>query len=725
MLNKALQTIRGATRNSVNDLIARGDEARDRRAWEDAASHYRAALDENPSLAPIRVQFGNMLKECGRREEAEKAYRAALALADEADTHLQLGHVLKIQGRHQEALAAYTRAVEIDPKLSDAWRELRTFGIERPSTATDPRILIDLSDVFFYLRHHSTVSGIQRVQLGLAKALIVAQQDGPKVAFLTEDHSGYVEVSSDLILKLIRTLQKSSVALEDLQIIGRQAASDGERYVPVDGDLLLILGAFWVLPNVIEQIVTLKRKGVRVGVMIHDIIPITHPEFCERDLTDTFNLYVRSVFRVVDLIISISQNTQNEIKRLLDDSHIPVPPMFLLRNAHRAWEAQRPGLMEPSYEVAALSKRNYVLYVSTIEIRKNHTLLFRIWKRLQQEAPNRVPQLVFVGRPGWRVRDLMDQIVGTEYLNGAITILHDIPDTDLEWLYRNAMFTAFPSFEEGWGLPVGESLVFGRPCVASSASSIPEVGGAFVDYVNPHDVDDAYQVFKKLVFDDQYRESRVRAIADGFKARTWEDVARELLNEMRRFDAARSDRNVIPLDVVLEPGRFHAVGHEDDRSKYINFGIGPVVHFLFDSHWYPVENFGRWLRGGYGSISFNVPASSRGTIRITLTLNTVPGYGENPLQIVVNNVQLKPFTPAADKRTTITFEATAEQTVTIGFHVRGKINRSTEVREDLTIGLISIGYAGAEDFSARLSLLEEILSSRQSFIKLPPRGNSA
>jgi glycosyltransferase involved in cell wall biosynthesis len=723
---KFLKTL-DASKKNADSLIANGDSCRDAKNWIAAAEHYRAALDIDSRLAHIWVQYGNALKESRQLEAAEEAYHRALGLEDVADTHLQLGHLLKIQGRHRDALAAYTRATEIDPKLSDAWRELRTFGFERPSTATEPRILVDLSDVFFYLRHHSTVSGIQRVQLGLAKALIGAQQTGPEVAFLTEreDHSGYVEVSSDLILKLIRTLQKSSVVLEDLQIIGRQAASDGVRYVPVDGDLLLILGAFWVLPNVIEQIVTLKRKGVKVGVMIHDIIPITHPEFCERDLTDTFNLYVRSVFRVVDLIISISQHTQNEIKRLLGNSNIPVPPMFLLRNAHRAWEAQRPGLVEPSsHEVAALSKSKYVLYVSTIEIRKNHTLLFRIWKRLQQEAPDRVPQLVFVGRPGWRVRDLMDQIVGTDYLNGAITILHDIPDTDLEWLYRNAMFTAFPSFEEGWGLPIGESLIFGRPCIASSISSIPEVGGTFVDYINPYDVDDAYHVFKKLIFDDEYRESRVRAIAAGFKARTWEDVACELLNEMRQFDAARGDRNVMPLDVVLEPGRFHVVGHADDRSNYIHFGLGPVVHFLFDSHWYPVENFGRWLQGGYGSISFNVPESSRGTIRITLSLDTVAYYGENPLQIVVNNVQLKPVTPTAGQRTTITFDAAAEQTVTITFHVKGKFNIDTDVRKDLTIGLVSIGYAGAEDFAARLSLLEEILASRQSFIKLLPRGNS-
>lgn len=64
----------------------------------------------------------------------------------------------------------------------------------------------------------------------------------------------------------------------------------------------------------------------------------------------------------------------------------------------------------------------------------------------------------------------MEQLESTSYLNGTIKILHDLSDWELAELYRSAMFTVFPSFEEGWGLPVGESLIFGRPCIASNTS---------------------------------------------------------------------------------------------------------------------------------------------------------------------------------------------------------------------------------------------------------------
>ncbi len=63
------------------------------------------------------------------------------------------------------------------------------------------------------------------------------------------------------------------------------------------------------------------------------------------------------------------------------------------------------------------------------------------------------------------------------------------------------MFSVFPSFEEGWGLPVGESLIFGRPCLASNASSVPEVGGEFVDYIDPFNTNDGYEKISRFIED--------------------------------------------------------------------------------------------------------------------------------------------------------------------------------------------------------------------------------
>ncbi len=79
------------------------------------------------------------------------------------------------------------------------------------------------------------------------------------------------------------------------------------------------------------------------------------------------------------------------------------------------------------------------------------------------------------------------------------------------------------------GLPVGESLIFGRPCLASNASSLPEVGGEFVDYIDPFNINDGYEKISRFIDDESYRETRAGEIKKGFVARSWSDVAKDLL----------------------------------------------------------------------------------------------------------------------------------------------------------------------------------------------------
>jgi glycosyltransferase involved in cell wall biosynthesis len=117
---------------------------------------------------------------------------------------------------------------------------------------------------------------------------------------------------------------------------------------------------------------------------------------------------------------------------------------------------------------------SYALFVSTIEARKNHLLLFRVWRRMLDDMPrDSVPTLVFAGRVGWLVDDLMKQLENTDYLDRKICLIEDVSDAELASLYRGCRFTLFPSLYEGWGLPVTESLAFGKPCLVARNSSLP------------------------------------------------------------------------------------------------------------------------------------------------------------------------------------------------------------------------------------------------------------
>src|SRR5437660_11261798 len=128
----------------------------------------------------------------------------------------------------------------------------------------------------------------------------------------------------------------------------------------------------------------------------------------------------------------------------------------------------------------------YVLYVSTIEHRKNHRLLVRVWQRLlERHGANLVPNLIFAGKIGWLVEDLLADLEASNYLNGKIILLRSLSDAQLHEAYSSCLFTVFPSLCEGWGCPVAESLAHGKFCVASNHTAIPEAGGNLIDYFDP------------------------------------------------------------------------------------------------------------------------------------------------------------------------------------------------------------------------------------------------
>jgi hypothetical protein len=122
------------------------------------------------------------------------------------------------------------------------------------------------------------------------------------------------------------------------------AKGRGRSYEPVAGDTLLMLGAFWVLDGVAERIIDLKRKGVRLGVLIHDIIPITHSEFCEKSLTDVFKSYFFSVISISDFVLTISDHSGRAVCNFIAQNNLPDTPVRTLRSAHKTWETPARSL---------------------------------------------------------------------------------------------------------------------------------------------------------------------------------------------------------------------------------------------------------------------------------------------------------------------------------------------------------------------------------------------
>ncbi|HWN49693.1 MAG TPA: glycosyltransferase family 1 protein [Xanthobacteraceae bacterium] len=297
------------------------------------------------------------------------------------------------------------------------------------------------------------------------------------------------------------------------------------------GDIVVSLGASWGFPDYMKHIVAAKRRyGIRFANLIYDMIPIENGSLVENRHVLQFRKWLEEAIPNTDLVFTISKHSRHALLEFAVGAGWSLPRVEVVRLgadlSHRPIAVSRRKLGFP---------RRYVLFVSTIEIRKNHRLLVRVWRRLiERHGTDAVPILVFAGRIGWMVDDLLADLAASQYLDGKIEHMPDLSDEELGDAYSCCLFTVFPSFCEGWGLPIAESLARGKFCVASNRTSIPEVGGDLIDYFDPSNDDDALAKIERLLFEPGYlaaREARLRA---EYRPRTWADCVHALMRKLDR-----------------------------------------------------------------------------------------------------------------------------------------------------------------------------------------------
>ena len=718
-----------------------GDTARDEGRWEDAKQFYRLHLDTTPNDAPIWVQYGHALKALGKPLEAERAYREALVLEpDNADTFLQLGHVLKVGGSVDDAAEAYARSLELSPSQM-AYQELASLVskerasslMEAKSSQDDPNVLyVDIEDLLSYLRAHKTVSGIQRVQIGFVEHLLADKRvSSGQVAFVRSrnDGSGFWRLQPPTVAAIVNYVTGDMVIHERLVRLLDQAEEKAIHIRPVAGQCYFVLGAFWGFHADATRFARIKASGVVTGVYTYDLIPLTHPEYCDQHLSNDFRLSLGDGLAAFEFVLTISEFTAKDVRRFQEQHRLRRVPVEAVPLSHVLHGKKSHGPMQWSDALAPLQHRPFVLSVSTIEARKNHTSLLNIWKLFIEEGLD-PPDLVFVGRYGWRVADLMEQLRATNFMDGRVHVLHDLSDAQLEQLYDACLFTAFPSFVEGWGLPIGESLAHGRPCVASNTSSMPEVGGDLVDYFDPYNLRQGIEVFRRMAFDAAYRAQREKAIREKFVPRTWQDVGSDLLAKIARLRTVEVDTRSAPL---LLPGEIFRPGElRLGQAVPPNYPRRPLRVIIAEG-WQVADEFVAWMRDRKAILRFQTELEPETEIVVYLHLAGAAHAVNEIIQIYFGQREparsaRSPFPANANsQRDTIPIRRNHSFSANIPGRVEkdGLVEISLQVRssvpqkrDDLGFyaGLISLTYALRTDSGLRSDILENMASERDRYL---------
>ncbi len=257
----------------------------------------------------------------------------------------------------------------------------------------------------------------------------------------------------------------------------------------------------------------LSSLALRPLFFVHDLIPMTHPEYC----------------------IDASKNRHvTRMDRILEKSSAAICNSLTTLNAltHYASQSNRhllPCVVAPLASAVALStpgkrrlEQPYFVMLGTIEPRKNHAFLLQIWRDLVPQLGEATPRLIIIGQRGWKYEQVANLLEYSPLLKGKVIELSNCSDKELITYLHHAQALLFPSFVEGYGLPLVESLALNVPVIASDISVFREVAGDIPDYVHPLDGKRWAELI--LAYTDAHsadRQAQLCRMKKNFKPPTW------------------------------------------------------------------------------------------------------------------------------------------------------------------------------------------------------------
>lgn len=258
--------------------------------------------------------------------------------------------------------------------------------------------------------------------------------------------------------KALRAPPASSMRAETrrrMQIIRRLMASSTRRRGPAQQVYVNVGHTGLDQPAILAG---LARDGVRSVVMIHDLIPITHPEYCRPGDGDRHRRRVTTTLRYADTILVNSGYTATTLAAFAKESALRRPPIEV------AYLGLDPVFCQP---LRVEARTPYFVHVGTIEARKNLAFLLTVWRRMAELNGPATPQLVLVGRHGWENEAVMDLLERSPRLQSLVHHVADLSDQALARLIGGARALLAPSSVEGFDLPSLEASALGTPLIAS------------------------------------------------------------------------------------------------------------------------------------------------------------------------------------------------------------------------------------------------------------------
>lgn len=365
--------------------------------------------------------------------------------------------------------------LDVTRALATSWTGRKPTGIDRVCDA--------------YLRHYR------------ARANAVIQHRGV-VKVLTARHS-------DALFTLLE--ERTQHFRWKLAQLGLKVAMDSAKPEHYDGKIYLNVGhTDFDLPGHWQWV---RASGLTSYYMVHDLIPIKRPDLTRPHAVRRHSARIVQALHKADGIITNSHSTLVDLRNFAAAQEMSIPPAM---PAHLGVDHVAGVLRSP------LASGNHFVCLSTIEPRKNHLLLLRVWRKLiERLEQENVPKLVLIGQWGRQAEHVRTLLHSDCNLSRHVLVLDDCGDAEmLRWL-ESAQAVLLPSIAEGYGLPLAEAMALKIPVIASDLPCYREIGDS-IPLLVPATDDEAWETAITRFLNDRAEAERQRRLLSNHQPRSWD-----------------------------------------------------------------------------------------------------------------------------------------------------------------------------------------------------------
>lgn len=341
-------------------------------------------------------------------------------------------------------------------------------------------LYIDITRLYNNQRLGKTVTGVDRVSLAYVERfaeISCAVIRLPKQwLFFPKEHSSH-------LFKKIITQQPIVIPKKPFRFLYKKPITDNCYFLNTAHSGL-------ELPDFLEKMAYFKLGGI---YFLHDLIPIEYPEYCRSGEYERHQQRLLAMSKA-QLVIANSNDVKNKFIAYCQQNKIAQPKIIYshLGVDNTFFENDVGSQLQEDIQ-NFIGDTPFFLMIGTIEARKNHLLILNVWRMLVQLLGENCPKLVIVGKRGWEAEQVCAILDRSIELKPYVLEVNSCNDNDMMALLTRAKALLFPSYAEGYGLPLVEALKLRVPVIASDIAIFREIGLGVIDLLNPYNAQEWQQ----------------------------------------------------------------------------------------------------------------------------------------------------------------------------------------------------------------------------------------